>query len=113
MVVKAKPLREKGIETAIRVALACEGILVLKHHVNNAAGPRTGLGVGVPDLLCVVPPTGRLACIEVKRPGYTARDVRDVQRRFLAMVTRFGAVAGVASSVEEAMAIIERARSVG
>lgn len=116
--------REKGVEISIRVALSAAGVLVMKHHVDNRGqkpcpkcghkdpqrGARTGLGIGVSDLICVVPPYGRFVGIEVKRPGYTASDVRDEQKRWLSVVRRFGGITGIASSVEEAMAIIELAR---
>lgn len=105
----AKPHeREKGVETRIRVALAAAGVLVWKHHVDNRAGARTGLGIGTADLICVVPPFGRLLGIEVK----TKRGrVRESQERWLGAVRRFGGVTGVARSVEEAMALVAEARA--
>lgn len=120
----AKPPLEKAIEIRIRVALATAGVMVMKHHVDNrgqkpcakcgfkdpARGARTGLGLGVSDLICVVPPFGRFLGIEVKRPGYTASDVRDDQRRWLDVVKRFGGITGIATSEEEAMALVEEAR---
>lgn len=119
----SEPL-EKQIETAIRVALTTEGVMVMKHHVDNrgqrpcpvcghqdaARGARTGLGLGVADLVCVVPPTGRLLAIEVKRPS-TRKRLRDDQERWLAVVRRFGGVTGVAASVSEAEVLLREARS--
>jgi hypothetical protein len=101
----AKP-REKSVEIQIRVALATEGVMVMKHHVDNRAA-RTGLGLGVADLICVVPPYGRFLGIEVKRPG---QKPRTAQRRWLDVVRRFGGVTGVATSVEEAMRLVEEAQ---
>jgi hypothetical protein len=115
---------EKGIETRIRVALSTAGVLVMKHHVDNRGqkpcvkcghkdtqrGARTGLGLGVSDLICVVPPHGRFLGIEVKRPGYTPSDVREDQKRWLNVVRRFGGVTGIATSEEEALALVELAR---
>lgn len=106
---KSKVEREKGIEIRIRVALAARGVMVMKHHVDNRGLKRTGLGLGVADLICIVPPMGRFVAIEVKRPGYTPSDVRPDQTRWLGIVQRFGAVAGIATTVEEALAIIDRA----
>ncbi len=102
--------REKGIEVQIRVALAAAGVLVMKHNVDARGGVGRGLGLGVADLICVVPPLGRFLAIEVKRPGYTQSDVRDAQRRWLGVVLRFGGIAGIATSVDEAMALVARAR---
>jgi hypothetical protein len=103
--------REKGIEIRIRVALAAAGVLVWKHHVDNRSG-RTGIAIGASDLICVVPPFGRFLGIEVKRPGYSPSRVRTAQTRWLAVVARFGGVSGIATSVEEAMALVELARRI-
>lgn len=118
---------EKGIEIRIRVALASIGVMVMKHHVDNRGqapcekcghrdakshGARTGLGLGVSDLICVVPPMGRFLGIEVKRPGYAPSRVRPEQTKWLAIVQRFGGITGIATSVEEALALVELARGV-
>lgn len=121
---KEKPPLEKAVEIQVRVALAAAGVMVMKHHVDNRGqkpcdecghvdkqrGARTGLGLGVSDLICVVPPHGRFLGIEMKRPGYRPSDVREEQRRWLGVVRRFGGVTGVASSVDEAMALVAQAR---
>lgn len=106
---RTKVEREKGIEIRIRVALAARGVMVMKHHVDNRGHKRTGLGLGVADLICIVPPLGRFVAIEVKRPGYSPSDVRPDQTRWLATVQRFGAISGIATTVAEALAIIDRA----
>lgn len=65
-----------------------------------------GLGVGSADLVGIVAPSGRLFAIEVKTPeGKTTPE----QDAWLATIRRFGGVAGVARSVEEAMAIVDEA----
>jgi hypothetical protein len=102
--------REKGIEVQIRVALSSAGIMCMKHHVDHRALFGRGLGLGVADLICVVPPYGRFLGIECKRPGYSPSDVRDEQRKWLAMVRRYGGVSGIATSVDEAMALVNEAR---
>lgn len=121
LVAQVEPETEKGIEIRIRVALASAGVMVMKHHVDNSGqkpcdlcghrsknrGARTGLGIGVSDLICVVPPFGRFLGIEVKKPG---QKPRDEQKRWLAVIRRHGGVTGVATTVEEAMALVAEAR---
>lgn len=120
----ARVEREHPIETRIRLAISADGSMVMKHHVDNRGqkpcpkcghvdpqrGARTGLGLGVSDLVCVVPPFGRFVGIEVKRPGYSPSDVRPDQTRWLEVVRRFNGVTGIATSEEEALALIELAR---
>lgn len=115
---------ERAIEIRIRVALAAAGVMVMKHHVDNRGqkpcpkcghrdmerGARTGLGLGVADLICVVPPHGRFLGIEVKRPGFSPSAVRVEQRRWLGVIARHGGITGIATSEEEAMALVEVAR---
>lgn len=110
LIARPRPPREKSIEIQIRVALAAAGVMVMKHHVDQRSPFGRGLGIGVADLICIVPPHGRFLAVEVKRPGYSASDVRDEQTRWLATARRFGAVAGIASSVEEALALLDEAR---
>ena len=107
---------EREIEIQIRVAICAQGILCFKHTVETCKmcgsrpTARTGLGTGCADLICIVPPYGRFLAIEVKRPK-TRNAKRDAhQRKWIAMVRRYGGVAGVATSVEEAMALVAEAR---
>lgn len=112
-----RPL-EHVVETEIRIALQKEGIQVWKHRIELCpyCGGRPkkgqGLGLGASDLVAIVPPMGRFLGIEVKRPGYSPSDVRPEQRSWLSVPPKFGAVAGVASSIDEAMALLEGARRV-
>lgn len=107
---------ERSVEIRTRVALAAEGVLVMKHRVESCphCGGRpkktSGLGKGASDLICVVPPYGRVCFIEMKRPGYVPSAVSRAQRCFISVVKRFGGVSGVASSVEEALALVALAR---
>lgn len=115
---------EKVVETDIRLELNAEGVMVMKHHVDNRGqkpcvkcghvdeqrGARTGLGIGVSDLICVVPPLGRFMPIEVKRAGWRESDVSEDQKCFLRAARAHGAVGGVAGSVEEALEILRVAR---
>lgn len=67
-----------------------------------------GLCVGSSDLIGIVAPRGRFLAIEVK----SAKGVlSEEQEQWIAIVERFGGVAGPARSVDEAMALVERART--
>lgn len=93
---------------SIRAALcAVEGVRVWRNNVgvDTMRGIRYGLGVGSPDLVGIA--WGRFVGLEVKTP--TGR-VSKEQTMWLDMVRRFGGVAGVARSVEDALAIVEEAR---
>ena len=112
-----RPL-ERVVEAHVRVALHNEGVLVWKHRIDvcPTCGEKPkrgqGLGLGASDLVIVVPPLGRFLAIEMKRPGYSPSDVRKEQREWLAVVRKFGGVSGVASSSEEALALLKEARDV-
>ncbi len=108
--VRVKPDLESKVKAAIRAAVIAEGCLCWVHNVDNRA-LFTGLGLGTSDLICVVPPLGRFAGIEVKRPGYSPSRVNDNQRRWLAAVRKFGGVSGIATNEAEALALIKEARS--
>lgn len=114
LLVEARKEGEKGVEIRVRVALAAAGVMVMKHTVGPCwecgAKPnkRQGLGIGCSDLICIVPPFGRFLGIEMKRPDGGV--VSDDQKRWLAVVQRFGGITGVARSVDEAMALVELAR---
>jgi hypothetical protein len=109
---------ERNAEIRTRVALSAAGVLVMKHTVEAChkcrARPtaRTGLGKGATDLLCIVAPMGRVLFIEMKKPGYSPSDVRPDQHCFMAVVRRFGGISGIATSPEEALALLELARRV-
>lgn len=115
MTARSRPPLETEVETRIRVALNAHGVLTWKHFVPLcwACGAKpnhtVGLGIGASDLVCVVPPHGRLLAIEVKRPGRRA-GTSDAQDAWLAVVRKFGGVSGVATSEEEALELLEEAR---
>jgi hypothetical protein len=106
---------EAQVETRTRWFLNRLGLFVKKHSVQacHACGalPSTtqGLGKGASDLVAIV--DGRFLAIEMKRPGYSASDVSQEQRRFLAEVRKHGGVSGVASSEQEAEALVNEARA--
>lgn len=103
---KPKPELESAIKSRIRAALIKEGALVWIHNVDNRL-LHTGLGIGTGDIICVVPPHGRFLGIECKRPG---RKPTADQERWLAVVRQFGGVGGVATNVEDAVALLLEAR---
>lgn len=113
-----KGMSERAVELRVRIRLAAEGIFVRKHTVEACpvchARPRaaTGLGKGTSDLFCIVPPFGRALFIEMKRPGYRPSDVSKEQKDHIRSVRLFGGVAGVASSEDEAMVLVNEARRI-
>lgn len=109
---------EREVEIRIMVAISAAGHMVWKHrieacvHCHKKPTKLTGLGEGTSDIIAIHRSTGRFVGIEVKRPGYSPSDVRPVQHKWLATVARFGGVTGIATSEEEAMAIMARAGAV-
>jgi hypothetical protein len=104
---RAKTELEQPIKLRIRDALIAAGCMAKIHNVDNRQ-MTTGLGRGVSDLICIVPPFGRFLAIEVKRPkvGIISPD----QEAFVQAVRKFGGVAGFATSVDEALALLAEAR---
>ena len=108
--------REKVVEASIRVELSQAHVMVMKNRIEACWNCRkkplqsAGLGVGSSDLICVVPPYGRFLAIEVKRPGYTPSMVSDDQKRFMEIVRKYGGVAGIACTEDEAFALLDKAR---
>lgn len=103
----ATSLSEHDIQNAIRMELAKRGILCFRTNVGKVrmADGRyfdTGLPKGFSDLFGFRP-DGQIFFIEVKNK--TGR-VRPEQVKFIEMVKKKGAIAGVARSVEEALKII-------
>lgn len=117
MFVPKKAQESEGtVQARVFTLLAAKGVLVFVHTIEACyrcrAKPaqRVGLGRGTADLIGIVPPHGRFLAIEMKKPGYSPSDVDPNQRRWLATVRRYGAVAGIASSEAEALALLEEAR---
>lgn len=85
------------------------------HIMRNSVGMVTtqhgrlpyGLGVGSSDLVGILAPSGRWVAIEVKSED---GDLTDAQRAWLHRMRERGAIAGVARSGAEALAIIEMQR---
>lgn len=80
---------------------------------NNSGATRTQAGgfvrfgaVGSADLLGVLPPSGRLVALEVKQPGKKPTPAQVV---WLESVKAAGAVAGVVTSLAEAVELVRAA----
>ena len=109
-VAPVKPELEQPIKKRIQAALRGAGCAAWIHNIDNRQ-LHTGLDArGVSDIVCIVPPRGCFLAIEVKRPKYSPSDVTADQRSFLAAVRAFGGVSGIATNVEQALALVEEAR---
>jgi hypothetical protein len=106
---RTKPL-ERDIEKAIQEAFFYRHRITLWKIDAGCAGMRLGssngfrghstIPEGFPDLLGIIPPTGRLLAIEVKRPG---KKPTTAQSAFIAQIVRDGGTAFWADSVESAL----------
>lgn len=109
---KAQP--EKAVQRAIQEAFRLKHRIALVHVDSGAAGMRQGQGrgmggysstpAGFPDLVGVVPPSGRAIYVEVKAPGGKPTPA---QEQMLAMLRSKGAIAFWADSVDSALAQFE------
>lgn len=105
---------EKALETAARVALSGQRVLVKKNRIEACwkcgAKPRKtdGMGVGSSDLICCIAPSGRYMAIEMKRRGGKATHEQEL---FIEQVRQHGGLAGTCDSVESALALLARERS--
>lgn len=99
---------ESNLMHQIMAALSANGHFVLRTNAGvffDSRGNRVTIGFkGLSDLVGCTN-TGRFYAIEVKLPGYKPRDD---QQRFLDAMSRTGALAGCAHSVEEALEIVSR-----
>ena len=127
MVTGSNPRSESEVQSAIRLRLGqLPDVRVWRNNVGQlsqrgAEGRKTtvrfGLCVGSSDLLCIVGPRGRWLAIEVKAEEWkpaksgAAFQHEEEQRQWIAVVERFGGVGGFATNEDEAMALVERART--
>ena len=111
-----KPDKERSesvIQSEIRLAVgSLPDVRLWRNNTGSIKDQRGrpvqfGLAVGSADLIGIVAPWGRLLSIEVKSE---VGRVRPEQVKWAELVRRFGGVAGVARSVDEAMALVEEAR---
>ena len=63
--------------------------------------------MGSADLIGIVMPLGKFLALEVKRPG---EKPSEAQAHWLALVRKAGGIAGVVTSVEEAISLVESAQ---
>ena len=99
---------EHAIQNAIRIALS-EHATVFRANVGSGATYdgrhfETGLPKGFSDLFGFRHSDGRIFFIEVKTP--TGRLSKE-QANFIQQMQNYGAIAGVARSVEDALKIIQ------
>ena len=88
---------EKAIVNAIKKALQGKGAWVIKTHGSPSLS-------GLPDIIACY--EGRFIGIEVKKPT-TRHTVTLRQQAALDFITNAGGTAGVATSVEEALAFLD------
>lgn len=99
-------MTETDLQNLIRVELSRRGCFV--QRTNSATlytkdGRPVRIGLPGQSDLCGHRPDGRAFYIEVKRPG---QKPRKNQKDFLEAMRNTGALAGVAHSVEEAVAVV-------
>lgn len=98
---------ERNIQAQILMALSESGCLVWRQNTGAYVDPKTkmliryGLCVGSSDVIGLAP-DGKFLAVEVKTK---TGDVRKGQPEFIAAVRRAGGYAGIARSVEDALAI--------
>lgn len=99
---------ERDIQTAIRLALGqMPDVVLWRNNVGRAGMVEFGLAVGASDLIGIGP-GGRFLALEVKTPRGR---VRPEQVTFKALVGRYGGVAEVVRSVDDAVAVVEQMRA--
>lgn len=102
---KKRSYPERDVQKAIQQAFKARHNIVLV-HVDPGAGRQNGGGrysalpAGFPDLVGVIPPTGRAIYIEVKAPG---NKPTTIQIQMLELLRDKGAIAMWADSVDSAL----------
>lgn len=101
-------MSESDIVDRIRASFSARGIWSLKVHGSASQSS------GIPDIIGIVPP-GRGFGIEVKVPGHAAKEkclvgdcASPLQLYTLKQMAAAGAITGIAHSLQEAEAILER-----
>jgi len=100
-------MSEANTQRLIMVALSEAGCLIWRNNcgvLKNEAGIpiRFGLCVGSSDLIGITP-DGRFLAVEIKTK--TGR-VRPEQQQFIDAIRRKGGIAGIARSVDDAIALL-------
>jgi len=103
---------EASLMKRVVTVLEASGVCVMRNTVGftlyMGRGITYGLGKGSADLVCIVPPLGRWLCIELKRTK--GGKITPEQAFWLADVRRYGAIAGVVHSPEEALDLVAQAK---
>lgn len=110
---KAKAEPESSVLRRVTEALwAVGGVEVMRNNVGaikkGARFIRYGLAVGSSDLVCIVAPHGRWLCVEVKDSA--GGEVSEAQTKWLEKMRLYGAVTGIATCPEDALALVLEAR---
>ena len=107
---KGLPPKESAVQIAIINRLALHGVVCI--HVPNGGtrDPREarslkaqGVMAGTPDLICIGI-GGRVAWLEVKRPGYAPSAVKQSQRDMHHLLRRRGHLVAIVTTQDEAVA---------
>lgn len=109
---RARVESESSLQKRVMVALAVRGALVWRNNVGAVRkGQRWikyGLEKGSSDLVCMAP-NGCVFFVEMKREKYGL--ISEHQKRFIDKVRRWNGVVGVVTSVDEALALYEKANA--
>ena len=107
------PQRESEIQKAILELLQVLGIPAWRANTGAVKASYNGRDrfirfgpKGQSDILAILPPSGKIMAVEVKRPGKKASME---QEAFLNLVTRTGGLAFVASSPQDVVQALSRA----
>ena len=100
---------ERDVRAEVLAYLQSVGVFVKVHTIDNRR-LSTGLGVGTPDLIGILP-GGRFLGIELKRPGLASRTTAE-QDAWIGMINRMGGLGFVATSAEEVKSKLEEASCV-
>lgn len=103
---KEVPPLERVIVAKIVKALKVYGVQWL---IKTHGGPHQTSGI--PDILCIAPGSGRFVGIEVKRPNGYGK-ATELQLAQIEKINQAGGVAGIATSVEEAIELVRKAETV-
>ena len=112
--VKRPPVEpESSVLARVLEALkACGNVHVMRNNVGagrvRGRFQSWGLGAGSADIVAVVGPHGRWLCVECKRSDGGVMEV--TQGPWLARMRELGAVCGVATTPDEALDLVARAR---
>ena len=105
-------VKETTIQALIRKAICRDGRAIVTRNntgvLRDERGVpvRFGLGCGSPDLVGMLVPSGRVFCLEIKQPG---KQPTVHQKAWARACRARGGFCGLARSVEDAMAALERA----